>query len=188
MGIKLLHVAYPFAHPKRALRPRGLFAACSRLRLRAKRGCMLYSRYPIVARALPRPSARASKGIFVRLCLPLASQMGHTLSVKGILHTIKRDATCIKDQAEILYTRYPIVARRAWPAGRVRRASKGMRYLAYKLKSNCNYYVSKMAQPPPLLHQTTRKQFFIIIYCCVPMHRIDFSIYIFININFTLKI
>ena len=25
-----------------------------------------------------------------------------------------------------LYTRYPIVARRAWPTGRVRRASKGI--------------------------------------------------------------
>ena len=26
----------------------------------------------------------------------------------------------------LLYTRYPIVARRAWPTGRVRRASKGI--------------------------------------------------------------
>ena len=36
-----------------------------------------------------------------------------------IFHKIQLLVSC-------LYTRYPIVARRAWPLGRVRRASKGI--------------------------------------------------------------
>ena len=35
-------------------------------------------------------------------------------------------------RTEYLYTRYPIVARRAWPAGFRPSASREQRYLAYK--------------------------------------------------------
>ena len=37
----------------------------------------------------------------------------------------------IQPPGTCLYTRYPIVARRAWPAGRVRRASKGILHTRY---------------------------------------------------------
>ena len=39
--------------------------------------------------------------------------------------------------AHNLYTKYPIFARRAWPAGRVRRASKGILHTS----SQYNYYM-----------------------------------------------
>ena len=38
-----------------------------------------------------------------------------------------------------LYTRYPIVARRAWPTGRVRRASKGILHTTMLYVSTKNY-------------------------------------------------
>ena len=51
--------------------------------------------------------------------------------------------------AKCLYTRYPIVARRAWPLGRVRRASKGILHtskmyivfvcMRYVKKFGCHY-------------------------------------------------
>ena len=46
----------------------------------------------------------------------------------------------------ILYTRYPIVARRAWPLGRVRRASKGILHT--------NIHIER-ANKPSVLHHST---------------------------------
>ena len=49
---------------------------------------------------------------------------------------IKSDMTKqqdIWDHVTYLYTRYPIVARRAWPTGRVRRASKGILHTSHLL-------------------------------------------------------
>ena len=61
-------------------------------------------------------------------------------------------------QGKNLYTRYPIVARRAWPLGRVRRASKGILHTRQKPKSNLyptrggSLFVRKI----PLLARHTR--------------------------------
>ena len=90
--------------------------------------------------AAARPSVRATIGYFVykfngfhfksrkTIYMVPQHQIFHLnimqFCINGVLH-------CIQDTI-LLYTRYPIVARRAWPAGFRPSASRKQRYLAYK--------------------------------------------------------
>ena len=81
-------------------------------------GVVLYIRYPIVARALGLAALgrvrRASKGILHtrgshKVCKQLSRQEPKAFRLSDNNYAITVNA------AHLLYTRYPIVARRAWP-------------------------------------------------------------------------
>ena len=78
---------------------------------RASKG-ILHTRFKYIKELL-------EPGYFARyLCL-----RAHSAAARPSAHDVD-DIVC--KISLLLYTRYPIVARRAWPAGRVRRASKGI--------------------------------------------------------------
>ena len=79
------------------------------------------------------PSARASKGI-------LHTIIDHSQQKNRNMSLFENKRKSLFSPSYELYTRYPIVARRAWPAFRPS-ALREQRYLAYKAMSCARYVI-----------------------------------------------